>query len=98
MIADGIEAGAVDPAADATGADAAVDPGLVERLGLSTEEPNSSIAARAILAWTTLFGLISFELFGHTNNVVIDHERYFDDAVERLARWSACPVTAARPS
>jgi hypothetical protein len=91
VIADGIVAGAVDPAADATGADSAVDPGLVERLGLSAEEPNPSIAARAILAWTTLFGLISFELFGHTNNVVIDHERYFDDAVERLGTMVGLP-------
>jgi AcrR family transcriptional regulator len=91
VIADGIEAGAVDPAADATGADSAVDPGLVERLGLSTGEPNSSLASRAILAWTTLFGLISFELFGHTDNVVIDHERYFDDAVDRLGTMVGLP-------
>jgi AcrR family transcriptional regulator len=98
VIADGIEAGTVDPAADATGADSAVDPGLVERLGLSTEEPNPSIAARALLTWTTLFGLISFELFGHTNNVVIDHERYFDDAVERLATMAGLPREEVRPA
>jgi hypothetical protein len=81
----------VDPAADATGADATLAPGLAVRVGLPIEEPNSSLAARVVLAWTTLFGLISFELFGHTNNVVGDHTRYFDDAVERLATMVGLP-------
>ena len=48
-------------------------------------------AARAVQAWTSLFGLISFELFGHTHNVVADHEALFDGAVERLATCSASP-------
>jgi AcrR family transcriptional regulator len=91
VIADGVEAGTVDPAADATGADSTMAPGLVERIGLPTGEPDSSLTARAILAWTTLFGLISFELFGHTNNVVSDHERYFEDAVDRLGTMVGVP-------
>jgi AcrR family transcriptional regulator len=34
--------------------------------------------ARAAMAWTELIGSISFELFGHLNNVVHDYEAYFD--------------------
>lgn len=49
------------------------------------------MGARTILAWTALFGMISFELFGHTNNVVADHERYFDDAVDRLGTLVGLP-------
>ena len=36
-------------------------------------------------AWTSLFGLINFELFGHTHNVVVDHEAFFTSSTERLA-------------
>jgi AcrR family transcriptional regulator len=76
VIADGVAAGDVDPG---SGADALV-PDLAERLGLPP-----GVAARAVLAWSSLFGAISFELFGHTHNVVADHAAYFDATVERLA-------------
>jgi AcrR family transcriptional regulator len=76
VIADGVAAGKVDPG---SGADALV-PDLAERLGLPP-----GVAARAVLAWSSLFGAISFELFGHTHNVVADHAAYFDATVERLA-------------
>lgn len=85
LVADGIAAGAVDPAAEPTGADVTLAPGIAERMGLPVGGTDSSLAARAIFAWTALFGMISFELFGHTNNVVSDHERFFDDAATRLA-------------
>jgi AcrR family transcriptional regulator len=32
-----------------------------------------------------VFGLVSFELFGHTNNVVDDHDAWFADRVEAMA-------------
>jgi AcrR family transcriptional regulator len=91
VIADGVAGGTVDPAADATGADATLAPGLAVRVGLPTGDPESSLAARTVLAWTTLFGMISFELFGHSHNVVGDHQSYFDDAVDRLATMVGLP-------
>jgi AcrR family transcriptional regulator len=91
IVGDGIAAGLVDPAVDPNGADAALVPGLAARVGLPAGDPGSSLASRAILAWTSLFGLISFELFGHTQNVVADHERHFDDAVDRLATQLGLP-------
>jgi AcrR family transcriptional regulator len=33
--------------------------------------------ARAVMSWTQLVGSISFELFGHLNNVFHDYEAYF---------------------
>jgi AcrR family transcriptional regulator len=36
------------------------------------------ILSRALLAWTQLFGTISFELFGHLHNVVTDYDAFFD--------------------
>src|SRR2546429_342843 len=55
-------------------------PGVAEGLGLP--EP---LAPRVVTAWSSLYGAISFELFGQTHNVVDDHGHYFDAAVERLA-------------
>jgi AcrR family transcriptional regulator len=36
-------------------------------------------------AWATLFGLVSLELFGHTHNVVTDHDAFFAHHVDALA-------------
>ena len=44
-----------------------VAPGLTDRY-----------LARALLAWSQLIGLISFELFGHLHNVISDFGAHFD--------------------
>ena len=41
---------------------------------------------RALLAWSSLYGTISFELFGHFVGSVEDGDRYFDRALTDLAR------------
>ena len=41
---------------------------------------------RALLAWSALFGTISFELFGHFVGSVEDADRYFDRVIADLAR------------
>jgi hypothetical protein len=33
---------------------------------------------RGLMAWTYLFGAVSFEVFGHRHNVIADHEVFFD--------------------
>jgi AcrR family transcriptional regulator len=38
-----------------------------------------------LLAWTQLFGLLSFELFGQTRGLVEDHAAFFDDAALAMA-------------
>jgi hypothetical protein len=48
-----------------------------------------------VFAWTSLFGLINFELFGHTHNVVDDHTTYFDGATARLATLVGLPEQPA---
>ena len=95
IVADGVAVGLVDPTPGPAGADSTLVPGLAERVGLAAEAGNSLLCARAILAWTTLFGLINFELFGHTHNVVLHHERYFDGAVDDLATLVGLPLPPA---
>jgi AcrR family transcriptional regulator len=74
----------VSPAPAAT--DTVVAPALawVRSRGITADAPAEAVM-RTIMAWTTLFGAVSFELFGHTVGVVADHAEYFDRLVERLA-------------
>jgi len=39
------------------------------------------IVVRALMAWTQLFGIVSFELFGHLVGVVEDTDGFFDQAM-----------------
>ncbi|HRE02598.1 MAG TPA: TetR/AcrR family transcriptional regulator [Ilumatobacteraceae bacterium] len=43
---------------------------------LGTDLPDE-VVIRALIAWTQLFGLISFELFGQTRNGITDHDALF---------------------
>lgn len=52
--------------------------GLIE-----PDAPTESVA-RTLMAWTTLFGTVSFELFGHLERTVADHARWFDAVALRV--------------
>lgn len=68
------------PSADAPGGSAGlIEPETAEALGLTQ---NGAVAA--VRLWTGLFGMISFELFGHWNQVVADADGYFEAEVRRL--------------
>ncbi len=40
---------------------------------------------RALLAWPTLIGQISLELFGHLHQGVLDYDTHFTHLMERVA-------------
>jgi AcrR family transcriptional regulator len=90
ILADGLESGAAGGEPDGSAADAALTPGLAAELGLPSDT-SGSLAARAVHAWTSIYGLISFELFGHTRNVVADHGAFFTAAAGRLATSLGLP-------
>lgn len=46
-----------------------------------------SLLARTLVAWTQLFGMVSFELFGHLAGSVDPSEEFFEYAVTQLARF-----------
>ena len=66
----------------------------VEVLGGEHPDLDDAVRARAVLAWSGLYGLVSFELFGHLTGVVTDRDRFFDDAVRDLAGLAGLPSTA----
>ncbi len=49
------------------------------------DEVDDEVVMRTLMAWTSLFGTVSFELFGHYVGSVSDHAAYFDLVAERLA-------------
>lgn len=54
---------------------------------LGGEHPaiDETVRVRALLAWSAIYGTISFELFGHFVGSVTDGDRYFDRAMRDLA-------------
>lgn len=51
-------------------------------------EPDDALAVRALTAWSSLFGLVSFELFGQLVGAVDDTDAFFARAVDELAAFS----------
>ncbi len=63
---------------------AAVADGVASLRAFGTELPEE-VLVRTLMAWTTVFGTVSFELFGHFVGSVSDGAAYFDEVVARLA-------------
>jgi AcrR family transcriptional regulator len=51
------------------------------------------VLVRAIIAWTQLYGMISFELFGHLVGSVDPSADFFDHATEQLASFVGLPAS-----
>ncbi len=47
----------------------------------------ADVVARMLIAWTQLFGMLSFELFGHLVGSVDDTATFFDHASAAMARY-----------
>jgi AcrR family transcriptional regulator len=43
------------------------------------------LLARGLLSWASVFGLVSFELFGHFHNVISEGAPFFEHEAERIA-------------
>ncbi len=51
----------------------------------------ADVLVAVVAAWTQLFGLVSFELFGQTRNVIHRHASLFDATVGAMARGIGLP-------
>ena len=71
-----------------------VEPVLAAIAAIAGTEPDSGAAIppelmiRGLMAWTLIFGSVSFELFGHVHNVVTAereaHSPFFEAELDRL--------------
>ena len=74
-----------------------LEPALVEsfaalRVELDLGVDDATLLA-IITAWTQLFGLLTFELFGQTHGFVSDDEALFRAAAAAMATWIGLPRT-----
>ena len=74
------------PAAGDARTPALVSDDAVAVLGGEHPSLDEAVRVRALLAWSSLYGTISFELFGHFVGSVEDGDRYFDRVDGRPGR------------
>jgi len=58
---------------------------FIRERGLVDDEALPEVVMRTLMAWSTIFGTISFELFGHFEGSVSEYEGYFEQVCLRLA-------------
>ncbi len=46
----------------------------------------ATVMARGLIAWTELFGAVTFELFGRLDNVIADRQPWFDHQIMAMAK------------
>jgi AcrR family transcriptional regulator len=52
-------------------------------------------ALRAVVAWTQLFGMVTFELFGHLEGVIADRSPVFERALLEMGAFVGLPLPGA---
>ena len=85
ILGDAARDGALPPAAGVERDEALVSDDAVTVLGGEHPSLDDTVRLRALLAWSSLYGTISFELFGHFVGSVEDADRYFDRVITDLA-------------
>src|SRR3954453_8765005 len=76
-------AGGLPPAAGVSSG--SITPDVADVLGGEHPALDDRVRARGLLAWSGLFGTISFEVFGHFVGSVTDADAFFDDGMRDLA-------------
>lgn len=85
LVADGLASGEIDPTPTSP-MPRPVHADLARLRTLSAPEVPDEVLARVLLAWTAVFGGISYELFGHLHRVVDAYEAFFEHQMRRCAR------------
>jgi AcrR family transcriptional regulator len=83
VLGDAARAGTLPPASGNGPSTVSAD--LVAVFGGHSPGLDDRVRARALLAWSSLYGAVSFELFGHFVGSVTDADAFFDDAMVDLA-------------
>ncbi len=65
--------------------DAAFRASFAPLMGVMPDGVPAELALHGLMAWTYLFGAVSFEVFGHRHVVISDPATFFDREVVRLA-------------
>lgn len=63
----------------------------IERLRAVMPGVPDAAVLRGLMAWTQVFGTVSFELFGQFTNVIEDGDTYFDHVVAEMSAFVGFP-------
>lgn len=85
ILADGVRSGdiAVDDRIETT---RLVRQDLARLRAVSGFAIPDAVLCRGLLAWTQLFGAISYELFGHLHRVITDYDSFFELQARRMGQ------------
>ena len=86
IVADGVAAGEISLTATAS-VPRAVHGDLVRIRDAVAPGVPDEVLGRALLVWTTLFGTISYELFGHFKGAIEDFDAYFEHQMRRAGAY-----------
>jgi AcrR family transcriptional regulator len=95
LLIDAQAAGSLAPAALPEPATAKLQADL-DRLGEAFADVPPGVVIRALTAWSALFGLVSFELFGQFHNVIEADTDFFAVATLELAGFVGLPAHPAK--
>ena len=85
LVADAVAAGEVDTATATTPRSVRSDMAVI-RAQAAPGVPDE-VLARALAAWTQLFGHVSFELFGQLENVITDRDAFFELQARQMGAY-----------
>ncbi len=74
----------------------AVDAQATQLAAAIAPELPGAVLTRAVVAWTQLFGMISFELFGQLVGSFDPSDAFFDHAVEQMVEYVGLHSTRER--
>jgi AcrR family transcriptional regulator len=92
IVADGHAAGRLRPAASLPSPVPALRQEAVEIAAAAMGDVPPEVAIRALVVWTQLFGMVSFELFGHFVSVIDDKAAFFDEALRLMGAFVGFPA------
>lgn len=87
LVADACADGLIDPPTEATRLSATARRDVEALLAYAAIDVPVDAMFRTLLAWTQLFGLVSFEIFGQTRGLVHHHQAFGTDAALAQARF-----------
>ena len=87
IVVDGVASGEIAADDDAVGMPRTVHADFAQLRAAAAPGVPDTVLARALLAWSQLFGSISLEMFGHLHNVIHDYDAYFTVQMRRAAEF-----------
>jgi AcrR family transcriptional regulator len=86
IISDAYRAGALDPPGMCPPPPGSFAPDAARLRDSVMAEVPDDVAAGAVASWASLFGMVSFELFGQFENVITDRSAFFEHSMFCLGR------------